>query len=204
MKTLARCLPLTIVLLTAPHALAEAAENSSTASIALDSGAGSSSADLNEYFVVTPPERVPASIARKSLQPSKALTGRPANRRSTIPTDVVNGLEFRVRFKQNNEVMNEMFWVVERNHRYDLIYANSAHSKSTHSLSAMAFREYHLAALNFKAFEGSLVKCKDSSMQLHVLSAGKPERTVTMCLNSKGKVADNLRNLGTFLGNKVR
>ena len=193
----------TIAVLAGSRAFSTEADNSSTASIALEAS-GSSNADLDESFVVTPPERVPASNTGKANRASKMGAGNSALRRSTIPADVSNGLEFRVRFKQQNEVMNEMFWVVERNHRYDLIYANSAHSKSTHSLSAIQFRDYHLAALKFNSFEGSLSKCKDASMQLHVLSAKKPERSVTMCLNTKGKVADNLRLLGTGLGNKVR
>jgi hypothetical protein len=202
-KNLVLCLILTAVLLNDPHAFSAETENSSTASISLDSG-GSSTAHLDESFVVTPPERIPASNARKATRPAKTFAGKTTQRRSTLPDDIVNGLEFRVRFKQQNEVMNEMFWVVERNHRYDLIYANSAHSKSTHSLSSMQFRDYYQVARNFKAYEGSLTKCKDASMQLHVLAVNKPERSVTMCLNSKGKVADNLRLLGTLLGNKVR
>ena len=93
---------------------------------------------------------------------------------------------------------------VERESHYDLVFANSAGSKASLGLSPDNFKTMHQLARGFTPLDSNLSKCKDASMQMHVVAAGKPERTITMCVNAKNAEADRLRGLSQSLAAMVR
>lgn len=144
-------------------------------------------------FVVTPPERAPASTAANS-------THAKGSRRSRLPPSVVNGFELRVQFKN----LNSMFWVVERNGRYDLVYANSSGSKSSLSLSRPSFNQLKKVAGGLRPVEENISKCKNASLQLHIVEPKLKERTVTTCHDSKSATAKQLLNFSGQLAALVR
>jgi len=146
-------------------------------------------------FVVAPPDRSPASGAAKAV-----AHGPSAARRSKLPLDIINGFELRVQFKN----LNSTFWVVERQGRYDMIYANSGGSQSSVSLSQPSFSQLQKIAGSFKVFEENISKCKSASMQLHVVAAKQKERTVTLCANSKAPAAQQLLRFSDQLAMMVR
>jgi hypothetical protein len=151
-------------------------------------------AELDKEFEVTAPEgRAPASAGQKPV----ASKGQ---RRSRLPASIQDGFELRVRY--NNLV--SMFWVVKREDKYDLMYANSAGSKSSVGLSSDAFKRFHDAAREVKAIEGDLSKCQDASMQLHVIEVGKSEKSVTSCINAKTKPAEALRAFSNTLSSMIQ
>lgn len=146
-------------------------------------------------FVVAPPDRSPASGAAKAV-----AHGQSAARRSKLPLDIINGFELRVQFKN----LNSTFWVVERQGRYDMIYANSGGSQSSVSLSQPSFGQLQKIAGSFKPFEENISKCKSASLQLHVVAAKQKERTVTLCANSKAPAAQQLLRFSDQLAMMVR
>jgi hypothetical protein len=147
----------------------------------------------NPVFIVTPPERGPASTA------SKVVRARTA-RRSHLPPEVINGFELRVQYNG----LNSMFWVAEREGHFDLVYANSAGSKSSIGLNASNFSQYLGWANSFKPYEEPLTRCKGASLQLHVLNAKRPEQTTTLCVNSTAPAAKRLIGLSQSLVALVR
>lgn len=147
---------------------------------------------IDPAFVVAPPDRSPASSAAKAIAAP--------SRRSKLPLDVVNGFELRVQYKK----LNSMFWVVERKGQYDLIYANSGGSKSSVSLGQPNFSQLHKVAGSFKPVEENISKCKDASLQLHVVAAKQKERTITLCANSRAPAAQQLLRFSDQLAVMVR
>ena len=181
-------------------ALFLAFSNASAATTSLDSlftdasvRPKASDAALPADFTVLEPERAPASEKKKP----KPKT---SNRRSKIPASVSDGFELRVRYNG----LTSLFWVVRRDEKFELVYANSSQSRSTLTLSADVFRQLHGAAGDLHPLENNLTKCKDSSMQIHVLNAGRPERTLTACVTDKSKDAESLRQLSQALAIMVR
>lgn len=150
--------------------------------------------DMQKSFVVSAPERMPASLPAQS----KAVQSQV--RRSRLPASVANGFELRVQYNK----LTSMFWVVEREQRYDLVFANSAGSKASLGLAPETFKALHRVAYGFTPLESNLKSCPEASMQLHVVARGSPERTVTMCVNSKGTAADQLRGLSQSLAAMIR
>ena len=147
--------------------------------------------ELDKEFQVTAPEgRAPASADQPAAP----------GRRSRLPASIQNGFELRVRY--NNLV--SMFWVVKREDKYDLMYANSAGSKSSVGLTPDVFKRFHDAARDLKPIEGDLSKCQDASMQLHVVEVGKAEKTLTSCVNAKTKSAEALRGFGNTLSSMIQ
>lgn len=152
--------------------------------------------DLAASFTVAAPEREPAAVKKKNTKAPKSAL----KRRSRLPATIANGIELRVQYNK----LNSMFWLVERGSTYDLVYANSAGSKASLGLSSDDFKAMHRLALGFQPYEGDLSKCKESTMQMHVVTAGQAERTVTMCVNTKGPMAEKLRGLSQSLAALVR
>ena len=150
--------------------------------------------EFTKDFTVVGPERNPAS-AEKGKK-----AGKTSARRSRLPAAVANGLELRVQYNK----LTSMFWVVQRGVHYDLVYANSSGSKSSIGLSIENFKAVYDIAQDFKSTEGDLSKCREASMQLHIVRTGHPERTVTMCVNEKGAAADKLRLFSQSLAAMVR
>jgi hypothetical protein len=169
---------------------------------ALRTPASATPEDLVKDFSVIGPERSPASLKAKSsgkvMKVAKVI-----NRRSRLPASVSDGFELRVQFNK----LTTTFWVVKRDVHYDLLFANSSGSRASVGLSQEDFARIYGIADNFKAKEYDIQKCKDSSIQLHVLSSkptAPPEKTITMCVNAKTKEADALRNLSQALALAVR
>jgi hypothetical protein len=168
--------------------------------------------DLGKDFVVTPPEREPASVKTKAKPHPKAANAKKndgknaANdqtktaRRSRLPAGVNDGFELRVLYN----AITTMIWVVKRGEKFDLLFANSSNSRASRSLTNERFRELYQTALSFSASETNIAQCKNANMQLHVVGTGKPERTITMCVNSKSKQAEQLRNFAQSLAVTVQ
>jgi hypothetical protein len=155
--------------------------------------------ELLKDFVVSAPEREPASVVGHA-KPAAHVPAKAAARRSRLPASIANGFELRVQYNK----LTSMFWVVERDTHYDLVFANSAGSKASLGLSPDNFKTMHQLARGFTPLESNLAKCKDASMQMHVVANGSAERTVTMCVNTKSTEADRLRGLSQSLAAMVR
>ncbi len=164
--------------------------------------------DLGKDFVLTPPERAPASVKTKAKPHPKAANARKnaendqakTPRRSRLPAGVNDGFELRVLYN----AITTMIWVVKRGEKFDLLFANSSNSRASRSLTNEKFRELYQNALSFSASETNIAQCKNANMQLHVVGTGKPERTITMCVNSKSKQAEQLRNFAQSLAVAVQ
>jgi hypothetical protein len=149
-----------------------------------------------DFAVEEPSNREPASIIRRAKSKGKAPTKSQVatGRRSRLPSFVQDGFEIRV--KAANLVTT--FWVVKRGDKYDLLYANSAGSRASVSLSPESFHAVQSQAARIPASETNVKKCADS-MQLLQVSVGTKERASTFCLNSKAPAAEQLRMLGNTL-----
>lgn len=150
--------------------------------------------------------RMPASTSREkemqALEPNRepAAAKSAQGRRSKLPAEVVDGFELRVRYQK----VTSAFWVTRRADKFQLDFVNSGDSRATLTLSADIFRQLHSVAERIKPAEHSLAKCKEASAQLHVLSAGRPERTLTTCLQAKGEDTEILRQLSQSLALMVK
>ena len=148
---------------------------------------------LPEGFVVVAPERQPAAARKKKPVAS--------TRRSRLPKTVNEGFELRVRFKK----VTSLFWVVRQAEKFELIFANSAGSRLTLTLSADVYRQLLSAAESVSPAEKRIDGCAESSVQLHVLvSSGRGERTHTTCAGAKGADGDTIRALSQSLALMVR
>lgn len=144
-------------------------------------------------FGVIAPERSPASA--KPISKAKS-----PSRRSRLPSSVADGFELRVQYKK----LTSTFWVVRRDSHHDLLFANSSGSRSSVGLTADDFHRLYSVANSFKPRESDTRKCKESIMQMHVVTSGQNEKTVTLCANEKSKDAEGLRTLSQALAVAVR
>lgn len=172
-------------------------------------------------FQILAPEREPSSVKKKSRR-AKAPNGtahsrlaqqKTANatgaapvtpvapaRRSRLPKSIVNGFELRVHYNR----VTSMFWVVERDKKFDLIYANSTGTKSLLGLSPESFKRLQETARSIQLSEVNPASCKTGSMQLHSVSPQQPERSITACVESKTASAETLRNFSQSLAVLLR
>jgi hypothetical protein len=155
--------------------------------------------DLIPFFVVeAPADRGPASV-RKSASNQPKKKGSNPDRRSRLPASVKVGFELRVK----HENLVSMFWVAKREDRYDLLYANSSGSRVNVGLTPENFGKLHDLASGIKSAHTNVKNCPNSIMQIHVLDSGRKERTITACVTSKSKSAEELRVLGATLAGMV-
>lgn len=144
-----------------------------------------------DFAVEEPSNRGPASVKRgKKPTKSQLETGR----RSRLPSFVQDGFEIRVKAAG----LVTTFWVVKRADKFDLLYANSAGSRASVSLSPESFSAVKSQAARIPASETNVKKCSDS-MQIHQVSPTMKERSSTFCLNSTAPAAEQLRTLGNTL-----
>lgn len=167
--------------------------------------------EIEKEFIVSAPERAPASVrpnakkqAKTKGQAAPVATASTPGRRSRLPATVRDGFEIRVRF--NN--LTTMIWVMERGGVNELVFANSAGSRAMMNLSAPNFEQMQSVARGIvsrlPASEGNISKCREASMQMHVRIGGGAERTITLCVNDKGKPAEALRNLSQSIAALVK
>jgi hypothetical protein len=155
--------------------------------------------DLIPFFVIeAPADRGPASVKKTAANQPKSKTTSP-DRRSRLPASVKVGFELRVK----HENLVSMFWVAKRDDRYDLLYANSSGSRVNVGLTPEGFTKLHELASGIKSAHTNVKNCPNSIMQIHVLDAGRKERTVTSCVTSKSRSAEELRVLGATLASMV-
>jgi hypothetical protein len=121
-------------------------------------------------------------------------------RKSRLPASVEDGFEYRVQYGK----LISTFWVVKRADHYDLLYVNSAGSKTSLDLPVESFSFLHNAAESIHPDPVDLRKCPTTSMQIHVVSNHQPERSTAACVQGKNRAAIELRNLGSLLSSAVR
>jgi hypothetical protein len=134
-------------------------------------------------------QRQPASV--KATQKAKT-----AQHWSTSTTD---GFEFKVRIKKQISAV----WVMKREGHYDLIFANNNGSRLNLSIPAEQFYALKNAATGLRAPASDLSTCKDQFIQLEMVETNS-RKTVSTCLNTKSKLADQLRQFGSTLTAYVR
>lgn len=158
--------------------------------------------DLAKSFTVVEPSddenRKPAT--KKSKNRLKQTDLASVERRSNLPKSIANGFELRVRANK----LVSTFWVVNRGDRYDLLFRNNAGSTVSLGLSRESFQTLHSSVRTIKPESANLKKCADSSMQMHIVAGGTPERTITTCINGKSRSAADLRNASNYLAALVR
>ena len=121
-------------------------------------------------------------------------------RKSRLPSSVEDGFEYRMQYGK----LVSTFWVVKRAGRYDLLYSNSAGSKTSINLPTESFAFLHNAAQSIRNEQTDIRKCLSASMQIHVVAEGQAEKTVSACVQGKNKSAAELRDLGNLLSTVVR
>lgn len=140
--------------------------------------------DMTEDDVQLPlEERAPASV--------------PAKKTSTVMKD---GIELKVRHKQQVSAI----WLLKRAGRFELVFATNGGSRVNMTVPAEQFYALKNAATDLRAPASDVKKCKDSFVQLNVITEGSKGNTVAACLNAKGKAADELRRIGAALSSFVR
>lgn len=138
----------------------------------------------------TADDRGPASVAKGQA---------PAKQKPHWSASTSDGFEFKIRVKQQLSAV----WVLKRDDRYDLIFANNAGSRVNLALPAEQFYALKNAATDLRAPASDIAKCKDSFVQLEMVEKST-RRLVSTCLNTKSKAADELRLFGATLTSYVR
>ncbi len=153
------------------------------------------------FQIIGDEQREPASVKTvpNTVAKSKAPTAPTTKVAQHWSASTTDGFEFKVRMKKQISAV----WVMKRNDRYDLIFANNSGSRLNLSIPAEQFYALKNAATDLRAPASDLSKCKDQFIQLEIIQ--KDLRTkVSTCLNTNSKQADQLRQFGSNLTAYVR
>lgn len=123
-----------------------------------------------------------------------------ADSKSQWPSTASDGFEFRVRNKSQLSSM----WVMKREGRYDVVFATNGGSRVNVTIPPDQFYALTNAASEIRSPASDTGKCRDSFVQVNVVSSGNHGRAVASCLSAKGKDAEKLRMLGAALSGYVR
>lgn len=144
-------------------------------------------------------QKVTLTKSNKPMPAALNTTAMASEAQARWPAGASEGFEFRVRHKAQLSSM----WVMKRQDRYDVVYATNGGSRVNLTIPPDQFYALTTAASELRSTASTTEKCRDSFVQVHVVSSGSG-RAVASCLEAKGKDADKLRMLGAALSNFVR
>jgi hypothetical protein len=143
--------------------------------------------------------RAPASFEKENRSnfEERKKSKKTSKRYERMPASISEGLELRVHYESQISV----FWVLKRQNRYELSFANNGGSRASLNLPKEAFYEYTSSArrLQKKGARLQTSKCKNQKIELRLISGGFKQKPFGSCLNEKGPVGDTLRYMGNSL-----
>jgi hypothetical protein len=139
------------------------------------------------------------NLAKSKTVSAMSTTSMASEAQARWPSSASEGFEFRVR----NKAQVSSMWVMKRANTFDVVYATNGGSRVSLSIPPDQFYALTNAASELKSTTATTEKCRDSFVQVHVVSSGSG-RAVASCLEAKGKDADKLRLLGATLSSFVR
>lgn len=137
----------------------------------------------------------------KNAKHTEVSQNQTAKRLTRLPSSVADGVEYRMQYGK----LVSTFWVAKRADRRELVFANSSGSRVATNISPENFHYLHTTAQMIPSGPRTdLSKCQGQSIQMIVVAAGQPERSVASCLRSTDKRTDELRGFGNLLAAMVR